>query len=610
MARGKKQLKRDARDEAYKGNYQDAFADDLKAKSSRGGGTRRNKSKNFKRGGARGSYKYGDRPGNNSPGMYSPTSQTLVDVTNIPVSYTLGRPMPYPDDYEAPGKDYQGNFVIQDSPTYLPGIMSFQIFQTLGEPGDAQSPINTAANTLYNHIRANNSRAATYMANDLMLSIYAVTQPYLYLKYCQRAYGVLNHGYSMIDKYTPEALIRSMGINYVDLQRNFSDFRTWMNIYALKIAQFPIPTGIQFFERLDFLYSNIYVDSESPKPQYYIYNPVGFYRYYEGDENLGTRLEFDNFCSNGKSVSNHTVKELMDFGDSLLEMVYSSEQNKTMFADMIKAFGSSLVGTVQIAETYEVSPIYRPEVLSQLENADIIGISDIESVINKNTEINNSYIKMKASAKPMLWNGHGLDVSMTDYSKVMHGMNQNKHLLNFHVAAPSRDDIMVATRLMCDPFGFIESDRMGKNIRLAISGYTGVEIVASAFIWYYLDSGELNNIPFTQNITVDSDVSKTPNVIVGGVPTFAQKQVLTSLVSAFDWHPKFRMALIGYDGAPTSLDSEIVKISYLPWNLELQNFTQINKQELDNMHMSAKYGMFMPKNLGQESGSSRVGMGK
>lgn len=317
----------------------------------------------------------------NDPKWYSLNEQLLRDTASFPYSWPLGRSLNV------------GPFGLDMNKGSLPGVLTMNWIPTIGNSADATSAINVASINTYTKIRHDNSGHANYDHQDYAMYLLAMDSVYAFHSWMRRLYGVALT-YDNTNRYYPVALIKSMGVDFGDLQAHLADFRAYVNAYAVKASALAVPAKMSFMTKHYWMSEGIYFDSKQDKPQTYLFNPLGFYQFglQSGEVPYG-------ICSlkplfgqenapkvKGKHIPGDPttkqlkVSEIMKYGDELLDPIIADEDFGIMSGDTLKSFGVGGCYTLPVTpETYTVLPTYSDEVLDQVQNATFIGDPVIES---------------------------------------------------------------------------------------------------------------------------------------------------------------------------------------------------------------------------------------
>lgn len=595
---------------AKEGNYQDAFADQQasKRKGKWSKGSKFNKN-NFSSNTA-----LSTGSGDNDPSWYTKNPTILRNVASIPFSYVTGNRIDYP---------MQSQYYTSSQKLVVPGIMRIRWAPYIGASTNqkvsatnwtevASSPINVAGEEAYSYLMKGKSVTKEFDPCDVSMYYLAMDSAYAYYAWLCRIYGVLTW-YSPTNKYTPRALVRSMGIDFDEIILHMADFRLGINLYADRLQSMYVPKSVTYITRHIFMSESIYTDGDNSKAQLYYYNPVGFYVFDETTNPNQLTLQTPLGKKNGMigdSMQDNLLdhEDLLAFGNNLLGPIIASQDLNIISSYVLNAYGvGGIFQVAPIAETFTVRPVYSQEVLSQMENAECVrfGISTksarneaLESIITPTTDLGASIVNARTSL---------VSNSLADADVTMSTTGKNR-ILNFHKNEVSPEDIMVATRMKSiivnydvdtdywtsdNVQNFAQTNSQGNYRSLAITT-GGSEICydfaiinqnnapSAAFSegMTYLYSRSYMQIPFSTGITADIIKSYMVN-------NFTELSRMIQSLAAFDWHPFITLTFAGYlGGALISLSQDQSPIG------DYDNFTIISQENLDNMHYYALLSEF------------------
>lgn len=309
-----------------------------------------------------------DAPKENDPSWYGMDQQLLIDSASFPYAYPFGQMFPLREDTVKVSDNEK--LKITASESVLPGICSLVLKPTVGYAKDRLSPVNVAANAFYTHVRVANSGRKNYDPCDLMMFALTVADVYSFIFWCERLYNYA-FTFSARNKYIGDALIKENGVDWQDIRLNLANFRYWINTYINKITAWAVPNDINLFKRRAFLYSNYYLENGfgNIKDQMYQYVPQCFMKF-EYDEKGAGCLQPKNLHEFGSS-NLLKVSDIISYGESLIENIYGDEDFAIMSGDIIKAYGSNIIGITPLGEDAGIAPSYDMFTLSQFKNADI-----------------------------------------------------------------------------------------------------------------------------------------------------------------------------------------------------------------------------------------------
>nr|AVX53407.1 putative capsid [Marmot picobirnavirus] len=526
----------------------------------------------------------------NDATWYVPNGQMVKDVATFPVAFQSGLPVPVKNT-----SSLKATPRVNLGWATTPGIIRYDIMPTIAaDMEDTTSPLSVAAGSLYQAIQSANSRTPSYEPADMMMYLVALTHAFSYYQWLVRVYGCIKN-YEFQDRYTPEVLIQSMGVDYKSVSTHMADFRTGINNMAAIMASLYMPKTIDYSNRQIFLYESIYRDSNSPKAQYYYYNPVGFYVWQEGptsapDTHL-TQLSLSNVLRQNDDASARDeqrklvgigYEELIDFGMSMVFALRNSEDIRMIGADMLQAFGTqSLFQVYPIAETFSVTPVYNPEVLSQMENAYISPCAEwktISNTITQNTDINGGYLQNVITYND--W-----DNEFDTVRGSLDNFRPEQYMVNFHKENVLPEDILVATRLTQVP-QFIWQSATATRV---VTRQT--EIVVGATIFMYtvnsISSGvvdfSVSQFPIHSYMMIQDANYEDPAEFFEYIDPMAH-------LSKFDWHPRVRLFTMSQEGAITP--NRVSQFFF-----DLDNYVLMGQSNLHNLNYTCLLGLFTPKSL-------------
>lgn len=534
-------------------------------------------------------------PKDNDASWYTPSAQLVKDVANLSFSHASGYPI-------RPGfTNSVGNTFLVPDPTFpTPGIMNIRLMHTFGRAKDPIAPINQGGYSLFAYLRRATSGSSVYQAVDSTIHVYAVVECFALHAWLTRAYAVMKN-WSVMDKYTPIALIRAMGFDYSELSNNLNDFRGMINQLGYRLQSLCIPSDLGALKRRIWAYSNIYKDAENRKSQYYMFNPVGFY-YFVEDQGKPGSLQFKNLQSyKDEDEPWLSLGDIANLIETLVNPILGSSSTNFIAGDILKAFGAeSLAKVASLTEDYSINPIYSEEVMMQIENAHIYSRGALASWTGSLTQnlsnlaTGSFLVSDYTYVEPQMVTT--TDMGNSSVPKAV--MARSSYLLNFHKDNVTPDDVLVATRLAA--LGVIvrsvDSTAPGNgfyNVGYEI-GDCGLDVAAQGEIWYYRYSSGygstllLDNAAFRSN----SDIVLSDTASGSTVSALWDAEVsLDSLMATFDWHPNiYHDSVVMTNGEPV----------YNPRGsfIDLDNFTQIDENILASINKVALMGSMEQQGMG------------
>lgn len=518
---------------------------------------------------------------------YVPNSQMVKDVASFPFGINVGEPILTSHNLTA---------IDSEAITYMsnPGIAVFNVLPTIGSANDETSPVNIAGNNLFQAMQVESSRNPSYEMNDMMMAELALTEVYSYYAYLVRIYGVSNN-YEFLNRYTPKALVNAMGVDFEDVKDHMAEFRAGINLLCNAMSSLYLPKTLDYASRKIFIYEGIYTDSNTAKAQYYMYKPIGFYQWSEGefdhDEALPTALVFKPLFTTSTTLS---VSQLLSYGWNLINPLRGSDDIRMMNADMLKAFGAdNCYKASPISEEFKVVPGYNSEVLSQFENAYIaphVNPNDMQCIIFGATDINTGYLMSQYSYSPLQAN-----YRTGAYAAFENGWHHD-YVVNFHHQDVKSEELLVATRCTQAPgYTWVTAGSTiaaaGRIHNYANGGFTlsakTTEVICGVDLFYMNEVGSLKSSSVCTDMIINSRISSSgpsQNVAITAMSG-------VTLTTRFDWFPIIWPMNLGVSSATATSGT------WLPIEpvFDLDNFTIIGSTQMSNLNRVAMIGLFTPK---------------
>lgn len=490
-----------------------------------------------------GSHKQIKSGATNDVSWYAQNGQMLAASASLSFYNTVGR------------KDGLG-----DVTRSVPGVMNLQWAPNVG--GADNQAIRQAANQTYSFTVHANSRNYAYTPSDQMLLILAGASVFSAISLGLRAYGTLNQ-FSGQDMYTPNTLLYAMGFQYSDLRDNIA--KIWFDINHLiaKTKQIWIPNKLPLIQRWFWMNAHVYTDAKSAKAQYYLFSPMFFWQYNETAEETGGSLTTVPWASE----PSHTWQQYYDKVSAMIDALLNSEDRGIIFGDLLKAYTADGIYAISpIASDYSVIPVYDEEVLTQIENASILGF------------YGGGVVQDNAHDLRQQWNWYPLETVVNSAL-----MPLNNEILNFHqLEQPTPEQIMVATRLKALGCTIVDktTDASGDVKTVQVRPTTaGTEVIVQAtmcaFQW---SSGSPVLIVGTLSPANANNLSYLGELMMYWVP--------------FDWAPwvylrnTYQSVITSAATYPLRADAKANR-AYGDYD----NYVVLQEAELDRMHTAAVYSL-------------------
>ena len=537
----------------------------------------------------------GSKP--NDVSWYTSNPELLKAGASFAYGYPLGSPA-YLDN-----ENY-----VDAGKLIVSGISALDVIPHLGVSVDASSPLNQAVRKMYSFIRHANSGARNYDPADLGMYIGAMDQIYTMFWYGVRAYGTAQI-YNPQNRYVPFALLEAQRFDATDVMKNLAQLRYGLNRIATIVNNLTVPDTMTLFKRHRWLFSGIYSDGTSPKAQVYMMRPAGYFKFGLESETFAGKLSYTSLYD----APLFTVESYLNVLDEMIKPILTNydEDFGLIAGDIMKAYDvSQLYKLPAVPENYVVVPTYSEEVLTQIQNATLLGnyISnfnytqdiDIHSP-NAGAILNHPTVDIKLRILPKLASPTTSGTATQDLKNFVSG--SANRLISLSIDNPTPEDTMVATRLTA-MLGKPEIYAMGRDENTEYIAITamgtpiltaGTEFATRLHIFKVSGYGDQYSI---NELEMDMD-AYIPHVIerkakAGGGTDVAEhdagidKYLAVSVRNShFRFHPMLvatRMDLtIEYDEFGNITSANIKNISNF-YNFEIDNYTVIDKNGLSQLN--------------------------
>lgn len=496
----------------------------------------------------------------NDISWYSNNAELLKSAASLPFSVTTGEQIPLMNG---------GNNL-----NHVPGVMVLDYLPSFG--GANSEAIKLAGDSIYSFVIHANSRNTSYNAVDQMLIIAAATEVFAAIANGVRAYGIAKT-FDQRSRYLPDSLIQAMGFDPQDIRSNLSNMWFDLNDIIVASSNIWIPDTLPIVKRRYWLNSNVYMDSESVKGQFYVFNQEGYMAYDETQTSTGgglswitpqgTLVPFSSASDSAKLSMEPSKKvtwsQYVTAIRGMINLLLNSEDRGIIMGDFLKAYGADHIFALKpIPVDYTLVPVYDREVLTQIENANVcdtsyFAISQVDGRLSPYTK------------------GYNLANGASDPLK----QTPQQSILNFHQKeVPTPEQIMVATRLKTS--GFV-GYRNGSNPGVLIApAETGTEFVTQIFVLTFRDN---SFAPY---------VYKYP-VAIPQTDAVSQEAVLDAM--AFDWAPW--MYSLQTTVVPATGNLTTPSVIYGCFG-DFENYTMISRESLAKMHKTAIYSEYNVPTIG------------
>lgn len=497
----------------------------------------------------------------NDVAWYTLNPQLLRDTATIPFSWASGVPVNF---------DFRGG--VTDKMAF-PGIMNFWVAPSFGWSANSSSALNNAATKVYSYVRHENSGHSNYDAPDLMIYLCAMTQVYAAINWLQRIYAQACV-YSPVNRYMPRAIIEEQNVNYDDVIANLANFRYGINSLVAKAASLAVPSTLPVFKRMAFIFQNTYCESESLKDQLYMYTPICFLKYGLNSTTKAGELRWhqeDDILSGDTPETRFTVSKLITLVNDLLAPIIGSEDMNIMSGDILKAYGKGNILTLAPIDTFlSVTPIYDPEVLEQMKNAEVLHPSIVHRenyalTQDPNIQMGQSNLQFMPVLVPEAY----FNASKEQVSAILKNLVRN-HIITSEMTDVTPERVMTDTRLSLAYS--ISAD--GSYLEI----HSGSEIIVRGNYGYFTENDdgtlEYHRGGFT---TLNPMICSSYNSIAGNIGSLTR-------LRCFKYKPFSLCCLFSSTTATTPTSVTI--------DFDVDNWGLVNDETLRNIHDVAWLGMF------------------
>lgn len=487
--------------------------------------------------------------GCNDVSWYAKTSQLLNSAGNLAYSQSTGSP--------------DGNNFI------VPGVYVIPWYSSIG--GFTSDPIMQATDSLYSFVVHQNSRNTSYSGADMMAVILAGKEVFNAISNLIRTYGLMLQT-NQENTYLPQALLRGCGFTYADLQSNYNRMLFDINQLIAESRQIWLPNVMPVIERQFWMSTKVFMDSESPKGQYYLYVPAALRILDEASSESGTRLTVND---NWDPVNGMTWINAVAAVRSAITALMQSEYRGVIFGDILKAYGAESIFKIEFLDaSYTVVPEYDKEVLSQIENSTFVfrsGVRSNPSTYTTTIAVNNGNGRI-SEIQPALTTG-SLDPEADR-------LYPAKAALNFHFKGqPTPADVMVATRMTAIGNALI-GDPVNAPTKLVgnMPRYCGTEVAVACYIITMSAPNTLSIVSLYQQLT---EISLTnASTVLGRIQAVCAS-------TAFDWAPW--IYVVSQTGKTSISAGTITVNNYIA---DVDNYIIVEPTELARMHRTALLSEF------------------
>ena len=489
------------------------------------------------------------KTGRNPVDWYISNDQLAKDVASLPYAVLTGRTLPIHQAYTT---DAIGH------PSF-PGVCKLSFVTSVGRSVDGTSAINTASRSIYAWVRHQNSGHSNYEAPDLMIYIMAMMEVYAAYFEAVRIYD-LAMTYKLVNRYMPEAVLKALGVNAENISANLAQYRAGLNLFAAKVSSLAVPNNFTTFQRHAMMLSNIFMDSDTDRGQYYVFARSHYRVYDPQTASTGGYLKTYAYADKAPNAGGLTYDVILQILNDMLDPILSDEDMNIMSGDILKAYElANLYVIPGVDENRTISGVFDETVLAQIENAicqnfddlDFTGLdTPVKTVINQlDITQKNGYIYHAPCIGGPGITGNPAQAIDSYYSQAC----LSSYVLNSHVKDPDYKFNIEATRLQNVLMKDTQTDGQYNII-------CGSEILTSINYFYWnvdADATEgamtLRKTPYGASIIYLSDGK-----------TIDPQYLFDTLTAAstFDWHPFIYIVNSWTNGSATAGNTNRLEVPF------------------------------------------------
>lgn len=255
------------------------------------------------------------------------------------------------------------------------GMCVADVTPTYGFSDSPDSAMNQGVRKVYAAMRSHNSGQAMETPTAYGFYIMAFDSIYYLMQHVQRAFQ-LSTIFNNKNRYWPKRVMEALGFNYKDVIDNKPNYVAKYNNYVRAVAAWNVPDSFEIFKRHQFLFGNLFKDSDQAKDQLYAYRPTGYYVYDEINESgVGSKLTWVPIKYFDKGVAKtYTLNEWMGFIDDAISHIVRAKSAQNCSGDTEKAFDSASIVKVRLITGDEAPSISLDDDAREMfMNATIVG---------------------------------------------------------------------------------------------------------------------------------------------------------------------------------------------------------------------------------------------
>lgn len=457
--------------------------------------------------------------------------------------------------------DFKGTLHV---PT-IPGVCTLEWAPTVGNSFLPTDPASVVGKEIFAKVREKFSGSIDADAPDFVIYVMALDSIFAYIAYLKRLYRTVA-SYTPQNHYLPDALIRAEGYDENGVLNLHKDkMRLWniTNELIYMTRRFNIPAVFDIINRHYWLSDNVYTDAPTANAQFYKFVPKYFYKY--------TLMDVEGGKAGGLTCipfwlgSADTVGDLYNFGRTLIDALAASDDAYIISGYLMRAYeGTPAFAVDELRLDEPLTPIYEPEVLMQIENAQPIPY--LKETVN--LTLHNNVYQNPADNSINCQPSFEVPVTSSDMATISQ-IGPTDPYLSIRSDAPTVADVTLATRLKMG-IKAMTVDTTGNVVSGTL--ICGSEIHTKIKLTYF----------YSSNGVISLRRTNVPGVIIstGDPMDVMDEHVLYS----FDWNPILPMYSSAGTGTAAVFSASLTG--------DVHNFTVMESSQLEQLNRVCLYSEF------------------
>lgn len=506
----------------------------------------------------------------NDYATYALSEQIAKDIASIPYNAIPGLNQTFKLFARVGGAQEYGVEIDWDSSHFM--RLDYVRGPVTRGRNSVNSGINYAGLQTYTFIRHKNSGAKNYEPADVTIYIKAMEEVYSLVAEARRAIAFANF-YEFNTRVLPKQVITGLlGLDFDDIVANVAQYRGRLNKLIVQVNQFAMPSNFDVFKRVAFVASNVFMDSDSFRGQYYAYVMKAYRVFDPTSSETGGSLQARAFTI----TPQRKLSVILDAIQECIDALISDTDIGTISGDILHAYEQShLYVLQQVLETDVLVPIFDEDALAQIENMTTLQIYGSPSTAGF-TSPSSAFTAAELQTLTITQeNGLITWKPIITYSAGTNVIALDQYVFNSHKDNPDYKDNLEWTRLM-------NTGSFTSTTDLALAS-SGLEIIVGAFIADVQVAAEGGQLEYKY----DTYFRQAVVVATSGTTyalTFADVEM-----ENFDWHP------IQYLVKGTSSPFAITDLRVRG---DLKKYTVIEVGTISNINESANAAAYFGKDLG------------